>query len=533
MEKIMSKEFSGSKENIENIYEDFIDACRGKLETPLLNLNKSMEEFAFKDEVERKIKRLHREIGEAVFDLAYDIKKLNGKIKSWYITSYKKENLGSYDFLFSFSRCFKEILSDIHEMRQKLHYDDSLAPSERLLKQKLEISQISLTSGVVTKGKKNHVDEGAGNAKKFERRRSMRTTSPLIKTKNYVFLLYPSTPQDDRSFFSIVHHKTYTSYCDIQESAKVFYETHGEILDSSRIPSDYKAFVEEILMKYKYFQLQLEFAWLDNAIEFYDILSYFYRFLGNYYFDTLKKYFESRNEKLMEKCSELSRILEVNMKAVEEHYVSIHNKLKPMFGHPEKARMLAIVETFIDQAMDFNNKILLDPLEPSKESIKEHCIKTETIFLDMERILSCIKCSTTLVILFKELEDKMLERIDILQRILTPDSSSLDVANQTDFDVDLRQRLQDYKSKASIPTDCVITYTSITQSITSIESVTPLDFEKIIRSNFNEYEKMADKIEMVKTKCSSVHEKYRTMWEQDIQRILNLYRVKYDAAVPD
>lgn len=54
------------------------------------------------------------------------------------------------------------------------------------------------------------------------------------------------------------------------------------------------------------------------------------------------------------------KILEKNMKAVENNYTSIHKKLKPMFGHPEKSRMLDVVETYMNQAEEFNEKTLLN-----------------------------------------------------------------------------------------------------------------------------------------------------------------------------
>ncbi|XP_045483743.1 uncharacterized protein LOC123689003 isoform X2 [Harmonia axyridis] len=469
LEKLMAKEFANVNQIVERIYRDFVDDLQDKLEMPLHNLNKALEEFTFKNDMERKVKKLHREIGDIVVDLTFDMRKLNGKIRSCRTAAYSKENLGSYDFLFSFSRCFKEILADINMMNERLFYDNSLSLDERLLKQKAEISQVSLTPTVASKTKKNidsktAVEENVSSAKKYEKRRSLRTTAPAIKVKNYVFALYPFPPQDDGRFLSTLHLKTYVSYCDVQDAAK---------------------------------------------------------------------YFEFRYDELMGKCSEVMKNLGGAMKLVEDNYTSIHNKLKPMLGHPAREKMLALVETYMDQAEDFNKRVLLDNLEPSQESIKHHCIKTEAIFLDMEKILSCIRGSSTLLALSRELQDKLCERIEALQQILSVDDCCGSRMCQTDFEIDLKRKLQEYKKTAPIPTECLISYSNVAQSTSSLESSDHLDIEESIKKNFNMYEKVVETIENHKTNCWKLHEKYKTMWAQDIQRILNLYKVKYDQAVSE
>ncbi|KAK9871189.1 hypothetical protein WA026_011470 [Henosepilachna vigintioctopunctata] len=65
LEKRLSKEFNTHKNTIKKTYDAFLEECRIKEKTHLHSLDKSIEEFTFKEEIERKIKELNGDIGMA------------------------------------------------------------------------------------------------------------------------------------------------------------------------------------------------------------------------------------------------------------------------------------------------------------------------------------------------------------------------------------------------------------------------------------------------------------------------------------
>ncbi|KAL3280048.1 hypothetical protein HHI36_017555 [Cryptolaemus montrouzieri] len=313
-------------------------------------------------------------------------------------------------------------------------------------------------------------------------------------------------------------------------SGEIFYESHGEIMNMQRIPAEYKLFIEEVLPKYKYYQLQIEFTWLECVAEFTKLVSKFSKFLDNYYTDTLVKYFEIRKEKLIEKGEEIINNLEENLKCIENYYISIHTRLKPMYGHPSMNKMLSVIDSYMDQAEEFSTKTLLDLLDPNKEGIKTHCINTESIFLDMERILSCIKGSTSMLCMKRKLEKQLIIKTDKMQKRLSiKDDSAMSIRRASSvMELNIKKKLREYKEKAEIPPDIKISYESILQSSTNVESPQLLDIEELVRGNYSEFESYEAKIENFRERCSDIHHKYKTMWKQDVDRILNLYKVKYD-----
>ncbi|KAL3280050.1 hypothetical protein HHI36_017557 [Cryptolaemus montrouzieri] len=205
-----------------------MEDCINKVEYPLYILNKTMEEFSFKEQIETSVKKFHNDISNAVFDFRYEMRKLEGRIRSCREASYSEENLGNYDWLFSFSKVFKEILFEIELYSYKFEYDESLSPDDKFPKQKVELSQVSLSTAANSKTKKTGVDlpkptteETETKVKRTEPKRGLKSISGLLKFKNFASMLYATPPQDDGSLLSQLHCKVLTSYCDVQEAARV------------------------------------------------------------------------------------------------------------------------------------------------------------------------------------------------------------------------------------------------------------------------------------------------------------------------
>ncbi|KAK9871190.1 hypothetical protein WA026_011471 [Henosepilachna vigintioctopunctata] len=435
----------------------------------------------------------------------------------------------------TFVRCFSEIQADIESIHDKLAYYEWAPFDDKFLKRRplhspidSVVSSKSLKS--ISEARKSQSKLHENKPKKNEKQRNAPKNTPVVKSRNYVHILYPTVPEPENNFLSKLHYRIFYSFWNIQEMAKVFYDKHEEITNKYLIFPEYKSFIEEILAKYKYYQLQLEFVWLECIAEFIKLVTNYQKYLDDYYKDTLIKYFEVRKAQLRKIYDETIKNLEENIKSIEEYYMNAHGKLKTMFGHPNMSNMLTTIEQYISKADSFAKKILLNNLMPCKENIKDHCASTESTFLDLEQILSCIKGSTRSISLKNDLENQLLEKTEKMQKILSLTDEPVD-EEVDDYHIaeNVAKKLKFYKNKAQIPPEVEISYTNIIKSRSASESsIRLLDTELLLKENYGDYEMYCEKVDSFQEKCNAIHQKYKTIWKQDIERIIKLFQVKYN-----
>ncbi|XP_074033953.1 uncharacterized protein isoform X2 [Leptinotarsa decemlineata] len=455
------------------------------------SFNKLIEELEHNETIVEVIKKLQKIINNEDISVQTQIKRIDGEIKN--IIEIAEENVGNEEYLNSFSELFLNIIADI------LNLYKFLEPSKRI--DTYPVSHIATNKS------------------------SMMMKSKSDRHTNYSGFLFDMIPIEEHTFLSKLNVLLYTSFVDIQNKAKEFYNKHHNfLLDTSKIQQTYDDCMEEVLNKFNTVKFQYYSCRQEHMPIFLTMLNNFKKFKHQYIRDFRNKFYRLSISRCTLISKKIFSRLNEDKENVRRTFYQIFNKLKALYGHPRNRDLLEDLRGEFNTMINENEEIFQKIPHPLIEFLEKVHEEESKKFKIVDTMLRSLYKDERLELLVEEIKTQLDTNCHSVKYTITDEQSEESGINEKSAS----KLILDYLSNGLLrPPD------STDMKSPTVHSVSTEGTYDIPEEYLNELERTISKskesiTEFVETQLMKYEEDLKEIWNSELNFILDLYNVKYD-----